>query len=69
MRLIFTPLGWEDYRYWQATDKATLKRVNFFRRDQVVCLGPFLTAPNTNIGDASLVIRSHDASCRRCLSR
>jgi len=28
MRLVFTPLGWEDCRYWQATDKATLRRVN-----------------------------------------
>ena len=28
MRLAFTPLGWEDYRHWQATDMATLRRVN-----------------------------------------
>ncbi|HWE66543.1 MAG TPA: Txe/YoeB family addiction module toxin, partial [Acidimicrobiales bacterium] len=28
MRLVFTPLGWEDYRHWQSTDKAVLKRVN-----------------------------------------
>jgi toxin YoeB len=28
MRLVFTPHGWEDYRYWQSTDKATLKRIN-----------------------------------------
>jgi toxin YoeB len=28
MRLAFTPHGWEDYRYWQATDKATVKRIN-----------------------------------------
>ena len=28
MRLCFTPHGWDDYRHWQATDKATLKRVN-----------------------------------------
>lgn len=28
MRLVFTPHGWEDYLYWQATDRATLKRVN-----------------------------------------
>jgi Txe/YoeB family toxin of Txe-Axe toxin-antitoxin module len=24
MRLVFTPLGWEDHRYWQATDKGVL---------------------------------------------
>jgi toxin YoeB len=28
VRLVFTPRGWEDYVYWQSTDKATLRRVN-----------------------------------------
>jgi toxin YoeB len=28
VRLVFTPHGWEDYCFWQTTDKATLKRVN-----------------------------------------
>jgi toxin YoeB len=28
MRLVFTPHGWEDYRFWQSTDKARLKRIN-----------------------------------------
>ena len=28
MRLAFTPQGWEDYLWWQANDRATLKRVN-----------------------------------------
>ena len=28
MRLVFTPNGWEDYRYWQQTDRAILKRLN-----------------------------------------
>ncbi len=28
MRLVFTPLGWEDYLFWQSHDKATLKRLN-----------------------------------------
>lgn len=28
MRLVFTPHGWEDYQYWQATDRQTLKRLN-----------------------------------------
>jgi len=28
MRLCFTPHGWDDYRYWQSADKATLKRLN-----------------------------------------
>lgn len=28
MRLVFTPAAWEDYVYWQTTDRATLRRVN-----------------------------------------
>ena len=28
MRLVFTPLGWEDYLYWQVHDKAMIKRLN-----------------------------------------
>lgn len=28
MRLVFTPNGWDDYRHWQDTDRATLRRVN-----------------------------------------
>ena len=26
--LIFSPEAWEDYLYWQAQDKKTLKRIN-----------------------------------------
>ena len=28
MRLVFTPHGWEDYQYWQAADRQTLKRLD-----------------------------------------
>jgi toxin YoeB len=28
MRLVFTPHGWDDYVFWQQTDRATLKRIN-----------------------------------------
>lgn len=28
MNLAWTPDAWEDYLYWQATDKRTLKRIN-----------------------------------------
>ena len=28
MRFVFTPNGWEDYLFWQSTDRATLKRIN-----------------------------------------
>jgi len=28
MNLIFSPHAWEDYLYWQKTDKSTLKRIH-----------------------------------------
>lgn len=28
MRLIFSENAWDDYLYWQKTDKKTLKRIN-----------------------------------------
>jgi toxin YoeB len=28
MKLIFAEQAWEDYLYWQAQDKKTLKRIN-----------------------------------------
>lgn len=28
MRLVFTAQGWEDYCFWQRTDRANLKRIN-----------------------------------------
>jgi len=33
MELVWLPLGWEDYLYWQQTDKKTLKRVNLLIKD------------------------------------
>lgn len=33
MRLTFASQAWEDYRYWQATDKAMLKRINALIKD------------------------------------
>ena len=33
MKLIFAENAWEDYLYWQKTDKKTLKRINFLIRD------------------------------------
>ena len=35
MRLVFTPIGWEDYLSWQANDKATLKRINRLLEESV----------------------------------
>jgi toxin YoeB len=28
MKIIFLSTGWEDYLYWQSTDKSILKKVN-----------------------------------------
>jgi toxin YoeB len=33
MRLTWTEQAWEDYLYWQRTDKKTLKRINLLIRD------------------------------------
>lgn len=43
MRLVFTPLGWEDYQHWVQTDRATLKRINRLIED-------VLRDPFTGIG-------------------
>lgn len=28
MRLVFTPIGWQDYTHWLTADRATMKRIN-----------------------------------------
>jgi toxin YoeB len=33
MRLVFDDAAWDDYLYWQKTDKALLKRINELIRD------------------------------------
>ena len=33
MRLIFSEPAWEDYLYWQKTDKQLLKRINILIKD------------------------------------
>ncbi len=33
MKLIFSEHAWEDYLYWQRTDKKTLRRINVLIRD------------------------------------
>ncbi|MHB8379500.1 MAG: Txe/YoeB family addiction module toxin [Acidimicrobiales bacterium] len=35
MRLVFTPLGWEDYLFWQSHDNAMLKRLNRLLEESV----------------------------------
>ena len=33
MRLVVTPMGWEDYCYWKSHNKSNLKRVNRLLED------------------------------------
>lgn len=33
MNLVWLPLGWEDYVYWQNADKKILKRINLLIKD------------------------------------
>lgn len=33
MNLVFSDHAWEDYQYWQKTDKKILKRINELIRD------------------------------------
>ena len=33
MKLIFAGKAWEDYQYWQKTDKKILKRINMLIKD------------------------------------
>jgi len=33
MKLIFSENAWEDYLYWQRTDKKILKRINDLIKD------------------------------------
>lgn len=33
MRLVFTPLGWEDYLWFQENDRRLLRRINQLIRD------------------------------------
>ena len=28
MNVVFSPQAWDDYRYWQSTDRAIVKRIN-----------------------------------------
>jgi len=33
MKIMFTSQGWEDYLYWQKTDKKLIKRINELIKD------------------------------------
>jgi toxin YoeB len=44
MNLVFSEDAWEDYLYWQATDRRTLQRINTLIRE-------ILRAPFEGIGN------------------
>lgn len=33
MKLVFSPESWEEYLYWQRTDRNTLKRINLLIKE------------------------------------
>jgi toxin YoeB len=33
MKILFAPQAWEDYTYWQRTNKKVLKRINLLIKD------------------------------------
>ncbi len=39
MKLVFAENAWEDYLYWQRTDKRVVKRINLLIRE--ICREPF----------------------------
>jgi toxin YoeB len=43
MRCVFVEESWEDYLYWQKTDKKTLKKINALLKDIV-------RTPSTGLG-------------------
>ena len=43
MRLVFTPHGWDDYKYWLQADRQVLKRINRL-------IGDALRDPTDGIG-------------------
>ena len=39
MKLVFAEQAWEDYLYWQTTDRKTLRKINELIQD--ICRNPF----------------------------
>jgi toxin YoeB len=39
VKIIFSTQSWEDYLYWQKTDKQILKRINSLIKD--ICIDPY----------------------------
>ena len=58
MRLVFTPHGWEDYVYWQPTDRTTVKRINRLLQD-------IIRDPFTGIGKPEQLRHVLQGCCSR----
>ncbi len=46
MKLTFSTKAWEQYLYWQTTDKKTLKRINLLIKDIQKVLRKVLVSQN-----------------------
>ena len=57
-RLLFTPEGFEDYKYWQIKDKKTLKRIN-------VLIDDILRNGNEGIGKPEMLKNDLAGFCSR----
>ena len=57
-RLLFTPEGFEDYKYWQTEDKKTLKRMN-------VLIDDILRNGNEGIGKPEMLKNDLAGFCSR----
>lgn len=57
-RLLFTPEGFEDYKYWQTEDKKTLKRIN-------VLIDDILRNGNEGIGKPEMLKNDLAGFCSR----
>jgi toxin YoeB len=58
VRLVFTAHGWDDYRYWQRTDRALLKRLNRLIEDA-------LRDPAAGIGKPEALRHVLQGACSR----
>lgn len=57
-RFLFTPEGFEDYKYWQTEDKKTLKRIN-------VLIDDILRNGNEGIGKPEMLKNDLAGFCSR----
>jgi len=53
MNYDFSPQAWEDYLYWQTTDRQMLKRINLLLRDIACTVYTGIGKPEPLKGDLS----------------